>query len=93
MMRFSPLIEGPWHNDLTMAAPDGTVGKSGDFECVASTLHGPVRVHSTNPMRLVRDDGTAFNGIGTNMWTFVHPFLNGAWTGGRYAPLMDRWSF
>lgn len=93
MVRFSPLIEGTWLYALTMTAPDGTFETSGTFECAASTLHGPLRVHPTNPMRLVRDDGTAFNGIGTNLYTNVHPFLNGGWTGGNpCTPLDVRWS-
>ena len=77
MVRFAPTIEGTWTYEVTMRATGGSYRAAGSFNCVESSLHGQLRDHPTNPKRLIFDDGTPFGGLGTNIWTYDNPFLNG----------------
>jgi len=89
MVRFAPTIEGTWAYYLTMTGGGDNYQTSGTVECVPSSLHGPIRVHPTNPKRMVCDDGTLYNAVGTNIWIWDSPFLNGAWISG--ATSRERW--
>ena len=90
MVRFAPTIEGTWTYEVTMRATGGSYRAAGSFNCVESSLHGQLRDHPTNPKRLIFDDGTPFGGLGTNIWTYDNPFLNGSTISG--ATAVDRWN-
>jgi hypothetical protein len=92
MVRFMPLIEGPWTYSVRMVAPGGSFETRGGFACVPSQIHGPLQVDPDDPERLIRDDGTQFHAIGTNFYTYEHPSINGLWTAPSDSDLAERWS-
>jgi len=63
-VRFSPPVEGPWVWNLTLTTPTSTFNESGSFNVESSPWPGWVRLHPSNPFRLVFDDGSLFNAIG-----------------------------
>lgn len=67
-VRFSPDEVGTW-KWITAAEPDdpGLAG-SGDFECIPSTLHGPLRVHPANPLWFASADGTPVYLLSFHLW-------------------------
>jgi hypothetical protein len=57
-LRFMCLEAGAWMWSAEFT--DGASGASGSFECLKSTLPGPLRVNTSNTHWLVRGDGTPF---------------------------------
>ncbi|MGQ9486610.1 MAG: DUF5060 domain-containing protein [Armatimonadota bacterium] len=65
-VRFMPDEIGTWHYEVRFA--DGSVTTSGRFRCVASKLHGPLRVQRRNPLWFEHADGTPFYMRAFHLW-------------------------
>jgi hypothetical protein len=90
-VRFSPNVEGTWSYSLVMrlVGTNNSYNTTGEFDCIPSSLHGRPRVHPDVPTRLVSADGTPFNALGTNIFAYQHPFLEGAVISG--SSFKDKW--
>lgn len=63
-LRFAPMETGNHSYSVTLNGPSGSRSNSGSFNVAVSTYPGFLRVHPTNPYRLVFDDGSLFKGVG-----------------------------
>lgn len=86
-LRFAPLQTGSWSWSLVFSNSADSYTTSGSFTCVSSDNPGFIRVHPTNPYRLVTDaENKPFYPVG-----FGGPSMNpsdqlpldGTWGGGR----------
>ncbi|MEO6691602.1 MAG: T9SS type A sorting domain-containing protein [Saprospiraceae bacterium] len=63
-VRFAAPETGKWTWSITFTTPTNTYNESGTFNCAASTTKGFLKLHLTNPYRIVYADDTLFNAIG-----------------------------
>lgn len=70
-VRMAPTAVGVW--TYTTSSDDlGLNGKTGCFNCVASTSHGFIRIHPQNQFAFAYDDGTPFFWMGDTQVIFYH---------------------
>jgi hypothetical protein len=68
-IRFMPDAEGTW--TYTTTANTATLdGRSGSFECIPATGHGPVRV--ADRFHFAHADGTRYVPVGTTAYAWTH---------------------
>jgi len=65
-VRFAPTEPGVYRYVATISGPTAIAPVSGSFEAPESVKQGFVRVSTSNPTRLVFDDGTFFDALGLN---------------------------
>jgi hypothetical protein len=65
-VRFNPPAAGVWIWSYRLTSPGGARTGSGAVSVIDSARPGFLRIRSSNPYRLVFDNGSLFNGIGIN---------------------------
>jgi hypothetical protein len=67
-VRFSPDEAGTWKWTVAAEPEDPGLAGSGDFECIPSALHGPLRVYPANPLWFAHADGTPVYLLSFHLW-------------------------
>jgi hypothetical protein len=77
--RYSPPAIGMW-KWKTASRDSGLDGKSGEFTCVKSDLHGGIRPMKDYPFHFQREDGTPFWLFGDTAWSLYGSSPDLKWT-------------